>query len=227
MGAYVEFASGERQGSASFKRLPVEGGPAWINSERYTLDAKAEGTPSPEMMQGPMLQAVLEDRFKLKTHLETRDVPVYELTVAKGGLKASRAEEGSCTPRDPANAGHPLEPGQKPYCGQSHLTKKGPNISVDLRSMTLDDLSKWLDLGVDRLVVDKTAMAGKFDFHLEYALDESSPLFHPEEGDAGDPVFPSITTALQQELGLKLMPAKGPGRFLVVDHIDRPSSNTQ
>jgi len=85
--AYGTFASGEFHAFLHPSALPVEGGPDWIRSEYYTIDAKAEGTPSVEMMQGPMLQAVLEDRFHLKVRRDTRPVPAYELTVAKGGPK--------------------------------------------------------------------------------------------------------------------------------------------
>jgi uncharacterized protein (TIGR03435 family) len=80
--AYVLFANGSVHPRTV---VPMEGGPAWINSERYTIDAKAEGTPSHGMMHGPMLQALLEERLNLKVHRETREIPVYVLTVAKGG----------------------------------------------------------------------------------------------------------------------------------------------
>ena len=136
--AYVLFADGRHQPSSSLKLLPVEGGPAWINSERYSVEAKAEDAASPELMQGPMLQALLEERFMLKIRHETREVPVYALTVAKGGLKVQRSEEGGCTPRDPTKSPAPrLQPGEKPYCGQAGLVRKGSAFSWDLRGMSL------------------------------------------------------------------------------------------
>jgi uncharacterized protein (TIGR03435 family) len=180
VGAYVDFANGQRHGFSGPDRLPIEGGPAWISSERYTINAKAEGNASPEMMRGPMIQALLEERFMLKTHRETREIPIYELTVAKSGLKLQRAEEGSCTPWDPTNPTRRLDLGQKPYCGQAGFRINGPNLSVEMRSVTLDDFSKWLSL--DRLVFDKTGITGRFDFRLEYALDETSPVFRPDGG---------------------------------------------
>jgi uncharacterized protein (TIGR03435 family) len=222
-GAFVDFANGQRHGFSGLDRLPIEGGPAWIRSKRYTINAKAEGNASPEMMRGPMMQTLLEERFMLKTHREIREIPIYELTVAKSGLKLQRSEEGSCTPRDPWNPTQRLNPGQKPYCGQADFRISGPNLSVEMRSVTLDDFSKWLSL--DRLVFDKTGITGKFDFRLEYALDETSPIFHPEGGDAGEPAGPTIFSAVQQQLGLKLVPAKGQGDFLVIDHAERPSAN--
>jgi len=78
----------------------ISGGPEWIDSERYDIDAKAERIAKSEMMQGPMLQALLEDRFKLKIHHGTREIPVYNLTVAKDGSKLQPFKEGSCTPND-------------------------------------------------------------------------------------------------------------------------------
>ena len=77
---------------------PIQGGPSWINSERYTIVAKAEGDPGEGVMVGPMLQAVLEDRFKLKLHHETREISVYGLTVTKGGSKLREATGPPCVP---------------------------------------------------------------------------------------------------------------------------------
>jgi hypothetical protein len=94
--AYVFFANGH----VNRPSVSVEGGPGWINSERYQVDAKAEGSQSQGMMHGPMLQALLEDRFKLKIHRETREAPAYALTVAKGGPKLHPFKEGSCVPLD-------------------------------------------------------------------------------------------------------------------------------
>jgi hypothetical protein len=75
---------------------PIKGSPAWVNSDRYNIQAKAEGAPSEEMTRGPMMQALLEDRFQLRIHRETREIPIYELTVAKGGPKFKEAQPGSC-----------------------------------------------------------------------------------------------------------------------------------
>ena len=93
--AYLNFAGGRLNPRNT---TPVDGGPAWINSDRYQITAKAEGTPGMEMMRGPMLQALLEDRFKLKIRRESREVPAYAMTVAKGGPKLKPFEEGSCVP---------------------------------------------------------------------------------------------------------------------------------
>ena len=91
--------------------------------------------------------------------------------------------------------------------------------------MTLDEFSKWLNLGLDRVVIDETGITGKFDFHLDFASDDTTPGLVPGGGGPGDPTGPSIFTAVQEQLGLKLVPAKGPGEFLVIDSIERPSGN--
>jgi uncharacterized protein (TIGR03435 family) len=225
--AYVLNANGERHVAASLRTLPIEGGPAWADSERYTVDAKTESQASSYVLRGPMLQAVLEDRFKLKIHHETREIPVYELTVAKGGFKLQPAAEGSCTVRDPANPRRALQPGEKPFCGQGFVGRKGQDFTVDLRSMTLAELANWLNFGMDRIVFDKTGITGKYDFHLEFSIDESTPGFSP--GGAGENSdepgqFPSMFSVMQQ-FGLKLVPAKGPGNFLVIDSVARPTGN--
>ena len=93
--AYNRYASGQL---TSTKMIPIEGGPDWIHSERFAIDAKADGQPSVLMMEGPMMQTILEDRFKLKIHRETRQGPVYELALGKGSPKLKPLQDGSCTP---------------------------------------------------------------------------------------------------------------------------------
>jgi uncharacterized protein (TIGR03435 family) len=210
-----------------FSSVPIEGGPAWIHSERYSINAKSESKATPEMMQGPVLQALLEDRFKLKIHRETREIPVYVLAVAKGGLKLQQFKEGSCTSRPPIDLTKPPAPppplpsGGK-YCANVG-TLKGPNMVVNVDGATLDDFAKIFLRSVGRPVISKTAITGKFNFHLEYAPDEALRRLLPN--DLGEPTAPSIFTALQEQLGLKLESAKGPGQFLVIDHVERPSEN--
>src|SRR5580658_7636377 len=122
--AYVRYANGrlnQVDGSA-----PISGGPSWINSERYDINAKADGNASPEMMLGPMMQALLEDRFKLKMRRETREVSVYDLTVAKNGPKLKPSKEGIC---DVTKLPGPPSPGQVPGCNFM-LMAQGPNMGV-------------------------------------------------------------------------------------------------
>ena len=90
--AYIRFADGERINPHFFYEA-LTGGPGWIRNDRYDIEAKPEGTPSREMMSGPMMQALLEDRFKLKIHREVKEVPVYDLVIAKGGPKVPKVDE--------------------------------------------------------------------------------------------------------------------------------------
>lgn len=213
--AYVEFANGRLHPP---EPVPISGGPAWIHSDRYQINAKAEGTPSQIEMRGAMLRTLLEDRFRLKIHHETREVPVYALTVAKGGGTLQPSGEGSCIAPDFTT---PLEPGQKP-CGVPLTGIKGPNLTTEMVA-SLDAFSKVLGVTVGRPVIDKTGITGIFDLRLEFAIDEATPGIHPALSD--EPPGPSIFTALQQQLGLKLVSAKGPGEFLIIDHVEKPSEN--
>jgi uncharacterized protein (TIGR03435 family) len=199
---------------------PIQGGPAWIRSELYNINAKAEGSPGEGMMWGPMLQALLEDRFKLKIHRETREVPVYALTVAKGGSKLKPFTEGSCTALPLTLPRPTLPPGQQ-YCN-AFVRVQQP--SVEAQGATLAEFSKLVALVFDRPVIDRTGIAGKFDIHLEFAVDESTPKLRPSDPDDSARGV-SIFTAIQQQLGLKLESAKGPGEFLVIDRVERPSGN--
>jgi uncharacterized protein (TIGR03435 family) len=171
-----------------------------------------------------MLQRLLEQRFQLKIHLETRDLPGYTLTVARSGHKLRTLQEGSCTPLD----GRPYQPGQKPLCGVGIYKKGSANMVWAAPGMTLDEFSRCLSNLLDRPVRDKTEITGRFNLNLEFARDESISGFNSDPALAAapsDPPGPSLFTALQQQLSLKLEPASGTREFLVIDHIERPSEN--
>ena len=218
------------------EKTPIERGPAWMDSERYSIEAKAERAVDRDMMQGPMLQIILEDRFQLKTHWETGERPVYALTVAKGGPKLKPFKEGSCTPLPAFDVSSPPQPppqlpqGQK-YCswGGGVMGLVATNVRIDAEGGTIDQFSKgMLNLFVDRWIVDRTGLTGKFDIHLEYAMpDEFRQRYAERTGRplSEIPETPTIFDALQEQLGLKLESTKGPTEILVVDRIERPSPN--
>jgi len=110
--AYVAFATGVR---VTPLKVPIEGGPAWIGSERYEIKARAEGVKNQAMMYGPLLQALLEDRFQLRIHRETREAPVYALIVLKKGAKLRPFKEESCNPYD-ITASFPPPPATENPC---------------------------------------------------------------------------------------------------------------
>jgi uncharacterized protein (TIGR03435 family) len=217
--AYVYYRNGHFN---LLQPLPeIQGAPDWID-DRYSITAKAEGIASDGMMNGPMLKALLEDRFKLKIHRETNEIPVYELTVAKDGLKAPRFTTGSCTPFDwNTPLSDQLQSQTQKHCVDRE-TRRGVSVFVQLDAMSVDAFIKFFLSRLDRPVIDKTGLTGLFDFHLDYAPDQAST-----DGSAlpADPAGSSIFTAVQQQLGLKLTRAKGPGEYLVIDQVERPSAN--
>lgn len=223
------------QNAYGVKPFQISGGPAWISSAHYDIDAKAEGSPNNSEMR-LMMQALLEDRFKLKLHHETKELPIYELTVAKSGVKLPEPKEGSCISPDPSAPPLPPAPGQLIQCGRvlAMIQPSGARMQGGKVSMT--ELIRVLSNVLGRTVVDKTGFTGTFDVHLEFTPDESlgglpGPL--PGPAAAGDSIrsAPSadlhgtIFPALQEQLGLKLESAKGPVEVLVIDRVERPSAN--
>ena len=214
---------------------PISGGPAWITSDQFNIEAEAEGNPSAQMLQGPMLQALLEDRFKLKIHRGTREVPVYDLTVSKSGFKLQPIKEGSCTPFDVLNAQTNAQADLKATvadlsksCGLGGIGPLTPKLTkmAEFHRMTLDDIAKQLSrapTGLDRPVINKTGIAGLFDFQFEFSPEQiaNAPGDTPVEPSGA----PSIFAAIQQVAGLKLEPARGPGTFFVIDSAEKPSEN--
>jgi uncharacterized protein (TIGR03435 family) len=180
-------------------------------SRKYDITAKAEHpVKKDEMLR--MLQALLADRFKLIVRRETREVPVYALTIGKSGpnLKTSELPD-SDTPRTPAQAG-----GTEPDRG--HLI---------FANESMPDLAWALSRtgGIDRLVVDATGLNGRYDFELKFGR-ETAPQTAVPPAEAGLNVEnPSIFAALPEQLGLKLESRKAPVDFLVIEHIEKPSEN--
>ena len=194
------------------------------------------------MLAGPMLQAFLEERFGLKTHRETREMPVYAMTVGKGGLKVQPLAEGACTPLDLTHPPAPPKPGDRPpnLCGVMMMgpTGKG-DMMIEVRGSTMTQFAQRLSGRVDRTIVDRTGIAGKFNFHLEFTPDpymrgQAAPAGRGEDaGNAASPGSPAPSSdsgpdlfgALQAQIGLKLSSDKGPVSFLIIDHVERPAAN--
>ena len=187
----------------------ILGAPDWVDSTTFDIEAKSDGSVDEQMGKLPleqarqqklaMLQALLAERFKLVTHTETRELPIYQLVVAKGGAKLKR------------NAG-----------GNSWGTDKN-SIHVQGGDDSLAILADRLADVVGRVVVNDTGMTGQFDMRLKWTPDDQPP---PMLNGAPDPnAPPNIFTAIQEQLGLKLEPAKGPVPVLVIDQIERPSEN--
>jgi uncharacterized protein (TIGR03435 family) len=178
-------------------------GPEWIKTERYTIVAKAAGAV-PEHQLRLMLQTLLSERFKLAIHRERKEMPGYALVVAKNGSKLKDA------------AGE----------GTTQIDSDGQETVFERVSMQM--LAATVAHSVDRPVIERTGLNGTYSFRLAWTNDGPR---RPNTADAGtlnasNPSdAPSIFTALQERLGLKLEATKAPVEVLVIDHIDRPSAN--
>ena len=192
----------------------IAGAPGWVPADGYDIAAKAAGDP-PIREFPPMLRSLLEDRFQLKAHWVTREAAVYDLIVSKAG-KLRGAESGDCPSILDEPSSRPDGPPDDAPCG-SLMNVPGHTKGHKLTSA---DLAVGLSFFLGRLVRDKTGLTGKYDIELEWTPDGALRQSPPP--DAGPP---SIVTALQQQLGLKLESAKGPVEILVIDHIERPSEN--
>jgi uncharacterized protein (TIGR03435 family) len=188
-------------------RQQIVGGPTWMRTDEYDVDAVAgEDIKSGEQFEA-MLQKLLADRFQLTLHREQREMSVYTLTVAKGGSKLK--------PADPSG------PGNGATC--EHLGV------CHFRGEPLAHFARWMGFVVlAKPVNDKTGLEGKFDFDLTWTPDESQfagmGIRVPQAAD-NPSAPPELFTAIQEQLGLKLEPQKIPAEVLVIDHVERPSEN--
>jgi uncharacterized protein (TIGR03435 family) len=177
------------------------GEPDWAKTELWDVDGvpDAPGEPSWPQMQG-LIRKILAKRFGLQLHHEQRELSVFALTVAKGGPKMT------------ANTSDPN--------GRVHQQQKGSNSSVHVEGLTnasMADLATILQFHVDRPIVDRTGIKGRYDFKLQWALDET-PISSPDAP-------PGLFTAIQDQIGLKLERQKAPADALVIDKVQRPEAN--
>lgn len=190
------------------------GGPKWIDTDRFSIEAKPGGTAPATPENTPrirlMVQSLLEQRFKLALHRDTRMQMVYELSVAKGGPKVkTSAGPGADRPQGIWNRG------------------RGEMVATNIPVSTLVDV---LSQRLGATVIDKTGLAGKYDFTLSFMPEPTQAdlaLFGPppEANPPADGSLPSVFTALQEQLGLRLESARGPVDVLVIDRAERPDAN--
>lgn len=187
----------------------IVGGPDWINRDRYEIDAKAGQNSSRGELMG-MLQNLLQQRFQLKVHREMRETSIYSLIVARGRrmLTASKSECSASESDTSPSAADSAIP-----CGQMRIVPLGSAVRMEGDRVPLSELIRVLAVTLDEPVVDKTDLSGLFDVRLHFGLQG------PESQE------PSVFSALQEQLGLKLESSKGAAKFLVIDQVERPSAN--
>lgn len=202
-----------------FLRQQIISGPAWMGTDRFDIEAKTgENEHVPNTQMRVMMQSLLEDRFQLKAHRETRELPVYDLVPIKGGPQLS-ADQAPPDPRQAfihfGSAGEPLgdlpRGAMRMVTGASSTTLTGTAISVARVISLLQGKS-------GRIIVNKTGFTGLIDVHLEFSPDLGA------DAAADNSTAPSLFTAIQ-EIGLKLDSGKAPLEVLVIDVVKRPSGN--
>ena len=185
----------------------IVGLPGWADSEPYDIEARVDADTAEAWrkltykerwkQEQPMMQAVLADHCKLKAHLETRELPVYDLVIAKGGLKMKDAPAGEKTLETMMSAG-----------------------TMSAHALSVNAIVGGFSGTDGRMIVDKTGLGDKkFDFELKWMPDNQ------RAADASADAGPDLFTAVEEQLGLKLVPDKAPVDVLVIDHIERPSAN--
>lgn len=195
--------------------LPISGGPGWFRTDRFDIEARAEGNPSRQQMYA-MVRRLLADRFNLVTHVEPKMVPVYALVAATAdGAPGPRIRPSTCTGKDTVVIPPgPLDPKLAPPlpCGGIRMTTG----TLAARWQTMEELAQGLSLLTGRKVFDRTQLTGKFDLEAEWAP-------APETSRTGAPgVGPATFTAIEEQLGLHLESETGPVDTLVIDNLDRP-----
>jgi uncharacterized protein (TIGR03435 family) len=222
--AYVSYAEARYN---PFAQIPISGGLGWINTERFQIEATSEIPQKSGALNGPMLRALLEDRFHLVIRRDVKETSVYALTFFKGAVPKMPRSAGNCIMFDPEQP-PAFEPG-KPFpavCGMSRTTDEG----YDAAGVTMGRFAELLSDYADRKVIDRTDLSGEFDIHLNLsAADLGHPPSDATSDDAKlarDPVeiFTKVR-AVVQKLGLHIEPAKGPSESLFVERAEKPSAN--
>lgn len=173
----------------------VTGGPSWIGSQQYDINAKIDGDPTDEQMR-TMMQSLLADRFQLQVHRDKKEMPCYALVVAKGGSKLKAPEPDAEGKHKDGNM------------SMSRGSFNGQGLPVKAIAHAVEQV-------LGRAVIDRTGLTGKFDFKLEWTPDEART-----DGEGA-----SIFTALQEQLGLKLESTRAPVDIVVVDRLEKPTEN--
>ena len=208
------------------KPWEITGVANWMDNDRFDIEAKAPDGSAESQIQ-PMIQSLLADRFKLAVHRETKEMPIYVLIPARSGLRLQAPKEGGCVVRDmsspapaPRTAGPPPAP-----CGSWYV---GPNRFAGGR-ITMTQFVDGMSVILGKPVKDQTGYTGTFDAQFEFTP-EGTAFSNGLPGVPGaapnlDNHTPSIFTAVQDQLGIKIDAQKGSAEILVIDHAERPTAN--
>jgi bla regulator protein blaR1 len=224
---YIRFAykvaAGDQERADAVAHLPE-----WVDRDHFDIEARAEGNPTKDQMR-LMMQSLLADRFKLKVHFETKEIPVFALTLVKPGALGPKLlphEQGPPCPDSftPSSAPPPKEV-FPPNCNTQEARVRNEVYQAGGRNSTVPSLATVIYvLGyrageVDKPVVDGTGLAGKFDYTIEYTPGSNGSPGPP------DPQGTPFLDAVRRQLGLRLESSKAPIRSLVIDHVEKPSPN--
>jgi uncharacterized protein (TIGR03435 family) len=185
----------------------IAGAPDWAATERWNIEGVPNVPGQPNMQQyETLVRKILAERFGLKVHTETRELPVYALRVAKDGATLASGKGIVKTAADPNGV---LD---------MHDRINGGQRRIQVTNGSIADIALVLKFYTDRPLVDQTGLAGRYDFQLAWTFDETRA---PTDGSAA----PSLFTAVQEDMGLKLEPVKAPVDVLVIDKVERPGAN--
>jgi uncharacterized protein (TIGR03435 family) len=215
------------QSAFGIQNYQIIAAPDWLAAEHYDIEAKMDQAVADALQKlNPddrrlkrqlMLQALLIDRLKLISHHEIKELPIYSLVIAKNGPKIQETKPDPATPGVPVRRGGPSI--------RTSRTGSGP-ITLTVLHCASEDLASVFVPHVGRTVLDKTGLTAVYDFTLQFTPDDSTAVPTTGAGPStSDPTAPSIFTAVQEQLGLKLESGKGPVELTVIDHVERPSGN--
>jgi uncharacterized protein (TIGR03435 family) len=215
----------------------ISGGPSWITTDRWNIEAKAEEGSIPPLTGPPdptvpnpltlMVQSLIEDRFQLKMHRETKELPVYELLVGKSGSKMKLSADQS--PAKPPERGSPLPPPPQRGGPMPRGAMRVGRGALEANGVLITNLVAALSQQLGRTLIDKTDLKGFYDIKLEWTPEIGQGPVVPGGPEppppSGDTSGPSIFTAVQEQLGLRLESSKGPVEVLVIDSVQKPTEN--
>jgi uncharacterized protein (TIGR03435 family) len=244
--AIIEIAYGDLKVGGGTADIALSGLPGWVMTDHYDIQAKPDPsmTLTPESLQ-QMLQTMLEDRFKLKVRRETKDSPVYALVLGKNGVKMKQSADQTPISAGGPMAGGPVPGAAPPTPGPAGASPPLPNPALlptsgaplprgttfegigrlIAKELPTSRLAELLTEYADRKVIDKTGLTALYDIDLSWKPErlpdgvELPPNFHIDSND------PDWFTAIQEQLGLRLVPQTAPVDSLLVEHIERPSDN--